>query len=541
MAGPWEAYQERGPWDAYREQEPLAPKKQEFAAIRHLFPPQLGGQLAPDIIMGGAEVVGSAAQMATRGAETLANKFGGSPMITGARKATEGALQAVKDEYDTRYAPDASTGSSLARGVGQAVMTMPLLPAIAAGGLVKSVAQGAGLGAGASALTPVYNAGDDFWKKKGEQIVPGLIAGGALGGAGSLVSKVISPNIGAAEKALLAKDVRLTPGQTMGGITKGIEDRLAGFPLIGDVINAGRRMSIKDFNRALYAKAVEQFGDDGAKVVKSSKIGHDGIRRVGDFLSSKYEAALAKSGPAVLDDAFRDNVVKVHQMVPGAMQKDFAKIVNDAIKVTPENTITPSVAKSAESAIGARAAGYKASSLESERQLGYALEEVKSELRALFAKANPEQRALIDAADHGWRTLVQIEKAGSMLGAKGGVFTPAQFLNAVKNTSKSVRGRQFARGDAWNQRFAEQADSVLPNTVPDSGTMGRASLALAMMRPDLGLAAGLAAAPYLPGLRQITTAALTRRPEMAQPISAAVRQSAPYLGLLSGGLLSTGQ
>ena len=59
--------------------------------------------------------------------------------------------------------------------------------------------------------------------------------------------------------------------------------------------------------------------------------------------------------------------------------------------------------------------------------------------------------------DKGWATLTQLENAGAMLGAKEGVFTPSQFLNAVKKSDKSLRDRAFARGQARNEKFAQAA------------------------------------------------------------------------------------
>jgi hypothetical protein len=218
------------------------------------------------------------------------------------------------------------------------------------------------------------------------------------------------------------------------------------------------------------------------------------------------------------------------------MQDDFQAIINAHVIPSPGGTITPSVAKSADSALGQLAAGYRGSATESERQLGRALAQAQSELRNHFAKFNPQTAEQIRAADHGWRTITQMENAGGMQGAKDGVFSPAQFLNAVKRSDKSLRDRQYARGDAWNQKFAEDANRVLPSQVPDSGTAGRAALGMAAMGAvDMGTTAALTL-PYLPGVSGATRALLTKRPEWAGPAAERLRGASPYLGLLGPSL-----
>jgi hypothetical protein len=65
-----------------------------------------------------------------------------------------------------------------------------------------------------------------------------------------------------------------------------------------------------------------------------------------------------------------------------------------------------------------------------------------------------------------------------MIGARDGIFTPSQFLSAgVKRSDRTVRKGAFARGEAWNQDLAEKAKDVLTQTVPDTGSGGRAAMA----------------------------------------------------------------
>lgn len=482
----------------------------------------------PHVKMGARQAWDASAQMLARGVEGIV------PSVRNSREQMEAQIRADYEAYKARSDPDASTIASLLRGGGQSLAFGPLAPAMASRGIVGTAAQAAGIGAAGGVMTPVYDVpeGSSFWKEKAKQAGLGAAVGGPLGVAGNVLSKTVAPKIGEQVKALLDAKIPLTPGQTLGGIVKSIEDRAAGWPIVGDAIMSARSKGIDEFNRAMYRRALAPFGDEGAAVVNATTIGHDGIRKIGDFLSRKYEAALAQSVPSVIDDNFRRSVNQLHTMVPKALRDDFAAIINQQIVPTPGNTITPSVAKTADVELGRLAASYRGSAIAAERELARALGQAQAELRQLFARHNPNTAPLIRAADNGYRTLVQIENAGAMLGAKEGVFTPAQILNAIKKGDKSVRDRASARGEAHNQQFVEAADAVLPNKVPDSGTAGRLGLLGVVARPDMALLGGTAGLAYTPGTSALLRAAMTKRPDWAEPLARQLQRASPYVGLL---------
>jgi len=512
------------------EQQMSAPGKILSGAM-----PMFGGY-AGDLMMGLRQPLDAAAQLAAR--------------TTGLGVSdTESANQRAMDAYKQNFAPDTRTGADLVRGIGQALGMAPVTPALASGGVIKSAAQGAGLGGATGALTPVYGAGADadFWAQKRGQAETGAIGGGAFGGAGSVIGKAFAPKVNAQAQELLDSGVTPTPGQIAGGWFKRTEEKARSVPLLGDAITAGQQRAISEYNRSIYKKALEPLGPKIKALADDFPVGNEGIRKVGDTLSQAYESVLARSVPSKIDAPFKQAIDSLESMVPKALQADFRSIMDRELraKVSQGQTFTPSVAKEIDSVLGQMAAGYRGSSTQSERVLGQALQQAQAEVRTLVQRYNPARAPELRAIDKGWASLVQIENAGSMLGAKEGVFTPAQFLNAVKKSDKSLRDRSFARGTAKNEQYAQAADAVLSQKYPDSGTAGRQILGAlglggaGMVNPAIPIGAGVGALAYTPIGQRMTAAAMTKRPQGMRDVGELLKELSPYLGAPgAAGLLS---
>lgn len=355
------------------------------------------------------------------------------------------------------------------------------------------------------------------------------------------ITKVLGGDLATPEaKALMGQGITPTPGQTIG--LKSAEEKASSVPILGEQIRGAQRRSIEDFNRATYARALAPLGDEGAAVAASAPAGNEGIAKVGDYLSGKYEELLAKSVPTPLDNTFQQRMVELGNMVPQAQQPDFVNAVrNNIVSRMTNGVLTPSAAKQAESDLGRMAANYMGSSVASERELGLALQQAQANLRAAVARANPETGPAIQSVNQAWANLTQLERAGAMLGAKEGVFSPSQYLNAIKAGDKSVRDRAFARGQMPNQDFAQAADAVLSNRVPNSGTIDRglgvkmaADLVTHPVSGALGLVGSLLGSiPYsAPGQRAV--ASLLGGSAAQTPLQQEILRR---LGIASGGLL----
>lgn len=517
-------------------------ERKRQAALRGAIIP--GGDYWMDAAHGAMQGFDSLAQMLARGVEKVA------PSVSDSRKSLEADIAQRERDYQQNDRPQDRVGASLVRGVGQ---SLPLLAAGAPAvtGVLANVGVGALQGAAGGLLTPVAEDAQNFWQQKGHQALGGAATGGAMGGGLALLGKAISPTVGAQQKALMDEGVNLTPGQTLGGIPKAIEDRLAGFPIIGDLIQKRRFAGITDFNRAMYARALEPFGADGAKVAAKADVGNQGVAQVGDFLSQQYEKALSQSAPSVVDAPFKQALTNIASMLPRSKRADFLDTIQSRIanKVTPAGTITPAVAKEVDSTLKGLGASFRGSSDAEQRLLGQAYGQAAAEMRDLFARNNPTTAPMIRAADQGWAVLTQIERAAQAAGAmKDGIFTPYQLLSSIRQGDSSIRNRMTARGEMMNQDLAQAGLTVLPSKVPDSGTAGREAVAYGMGKGLDGLAALLtnvaatvpAAAmslPYLPGIGPLITKMMFARPQGAATLADLARGAAPLAAPVAGALV----
>jgi hypothetical protein len=136
-----------------------------------------------------------------------------------------------------------------------------------------------------------------------------------------------------------------------------------------------------------------------------------------------------------------------------------------------------------------------------QRALGLALGDIRSEFRDALARQYPAEAPRLQQINTGYANLVRIEDATGTAGAmqRGGVFTSTQLANAVRrNTgSRSQRGA----GTGLMRDLATNMGEVLPSTVPDSGTAGRAGLAALLaggyyLKPEIAIPVIAGVAPY---------------------------------------------
>lgn len=421
-------------------------------------------------------------------------------------------------------------GGNVTAAIPVGAVAGPSLPGALAGGAATGV------------LQPVTNT-EDFTTEKIKQAGIGAAAGVAGNLVGRGVSRMLAPKTDPAVKDLMARGVTPTPGQALGGAFKTAEEKLTSVPLLGDTIKAGQRRSIESFNKAVYDEVLAPIGQKAPK-----EMGRTAVASVADKIDEAYQSVLPKltfrADQQLADDLA--NLASLTKELPEKEAKTFTAILNDKLAkaLGPQGVMDGRSFKEIESSLTRNISLFKKSGDAYQQQLGDALLEMRRILREGLARSNTSVTVevagkSVNAAEHlgninkSYAMLTRLENAAGR--ANEGVFTPNQFSQAVKSMDQSIRKRAYSRGDAMMQQLSDEGRAVLGNVYPDSGTVGRALLTLAlggtgMVNAPVAAAGGLLALPYMTGMGQRITAGLLagQRPELLTQLEPAIRAGLPY-------------
>lgn len=475
-----------------------------------------------------------------------------------------------KPEGIDSYVNQIAEGASVGRGYDPARGDAPFDPARMAGNIAiiapmaaaLTPAAGPGMGsqmlAGASAgarfglLNPVEHGSDNFLVDKAKQGLAGAVGGAVAAPITAGIGRVLAPKGNAVADDLAAKGVQPTIGQRLGGAWNSLEEKAMSVPIIGDAIGAARNRARVQFNTAAINEAIAPI----KQTVKGA--GFDAVDEAHRAVSSAYDDALAKLKGVALDNQLQGELASLRGLagnMPDDMAKAFEKTLANRIlnRVSPAGGIEAQTFKEIDSELDKLAAEYMRSSLASERQLGGAFAELSQILTHAAGRQNPQAAGAVKAADDAFARLIRIENAAKAAKSTEGVFTPGQLLSGVMQADRSARKNAVGRGTSLMQKFASDAQQVLGNKVPDSGTTGRA-LGAALLAGGVGGAAGAGvpgglpallalgggAALYSPQSQKLLAAALRSRPVM-EPFAQALRQYAPVFGAQLAPAVVSGQ
>lgn len=299
-----------------------------------------------------------------------------------------------------------------------------------------------------------------------------LAAGGSVLGqaGGRAIGKTLSGvDVSPAVQAMRNAKIPLTAGQTLGGFAKGVEDRLSGLPWVGDIVNARRLEGLRAFNERAMNDAVAPING------QAQGIGNDGIQALYDQTANAYDNATA--GVSVPLD--QQLIGEINALRNGAgLPADYAARLNQALS----NRLDPVIDSGQMTGEGFQQAmrglkGYRASADKAapgfEQDYRDVLGRAMDALRGQMTRGGGDSVITgLNQADQAYRNVKTLDKA--VTAARNGtgsgevqVFTPAQLNNAATQTAQKFAGpRPF--GD-----LIDNAQTVLPNKVPDSGTAGR--------------------------------------------------------------------
>ena len=335
-----------------------------------------------------------------------------------------------------------------------------------------------------------------------------------------------------AARQLSREGVQLTPGQMLqemplvGGFIRGTEDRLAGMPLIGDAIQGARTRGLETANMAAAQRGLTPIGE-----TIPSKIapGYEAVEYVQDRLGQAYGDILSRVSPTV-DAPLQTGIAQILADAPASMGQARAEQLAEILSSRVMRNVDPATGaisgqefKRIETVLGQQQRELARALDGDQRALGQALGDIRGEFRDALARQYPAEAPRLQQINTGYANLVRVEDAAGSAGAisREGVFTPAQLANAVRrNTgSRSQRGS----GTGLMRDLATNMGEVLPSTVPDSGTAGRAGLAALLaggyyLKPEIAIPVIAGVAPYTKiGQGLINWIYRSTDPEQARP------------------------
>jgi hypothetical protein len=316
----------------------------------------------------------------------------------------------------------------------------------------------------------------------------GLGVGGSLAGQG--LGKVLGAGIGGLQRtapaqALRDAGVRLSVGRSLGGGAARAEDLAQSLPIVGDQVRARQLDAFQDFNREAFRQAGEPVG------VTPTNTGLQGLDELGDAVGAEYDRAIGIN-PAPLDRQFLKDLAPVRQAgrtMSEQNRRQLGDTLRDAVQV-PANAgqITGAQFQDALSALRNLRNNPAGVMPNSQNTLRNTSTMVMDALEGAVRRSGGEEGVeALNNANQTYRASRVLDDAANRAagGSQSGenfVFTPSQLQRAgIKNQRKFGGQRPFAE-------LADNAQEVLPSTVPNSGTTDRALAATALGSAGLGVA-----------------------------------------------------
>jgi hypothetical protein len=504
------------------------------------------GFYTSEVPLSAQEKVGNAVAQSAPGAALMnagdAVTAGNMGKLTGDEEGVDRALAVANAQH-----PIASLGGTMAGGATAMLGAEGLLArAGLTPGLLSSGVADAAYGGAVGASSPNGN------------MLGNIGTGAALGALGGFAGNKIASGLGAAVKGVtnptvgyVAKDVPLTIGQAVsqsglpGKIVKGLEDRVAGIPVVGDAINARRLEGLQKMNAKAFDRALEPIGgrSDGA-------FGEQAVAAAQDQVSSAFNRALAGRS-AALDHGFIVDATKAKmgvEKLPDRVREEVNNSIDEAVNnyFDDGGNISGENMQALLRELGQIKRAYSGDPLG--HRIGKVVDSFTDSVEGLFRRQAPDVMPQYNAAKQAFRRVSILEdavnKAKNETDGESQVFTTGQLglvdrANSIKYDGKGAA----AAGESPFHEFHQKMHAVLPNKVPDSGTVGRALVMPGMLiasggaggalegRTGEGLTLGtLLALAYSKYGRGILTASVLKRPNAARTAGQALVRAAPAIG-----------
>ncbi len=398
------------------------------------------------------------------------------------------------------------------------------------------------------------------WKAAGEQGLGVGALAGSFSAGGEAAARVIAPPVMDAARRLYNQGVELAPWQSVGGSAKWAADKMSGWPIVGENITAATQRSADSAMRNRLNWALEPLGK---KLPKDMELNREAIEHVSDSISKHFQQHIPGS-VGQLDEGFHAAVHDLERravgysdpatgrFVRGDLPEPQAKQLEDIFdsQITrpfqghyPDEhglhipgQIPGAVAQKTDIRLGEIGRGFASDQDFNNRELGRYVRELQDHFRDMVIRGSPAEASEgIRQAKQASARYIPIRDAAASLGADDGRFSVAQYKSALYNntlTNEQLATRTGGADRVASQQFAEDAQSILPNKRPSSGTSERAQaleMAVALLAGHAihpGIVAG-ATGGYLATTRPALNAATSYLMNAAPAVSAGLQKGLP--------------
>ena len=345
------------------------------------------------------------------------------------------------------------------------------------GSLPTAIVGGAGL-ARLGLKAPSLIAGTEgaiYGFGSGEDNVQDRLKSSAITGTASAVGSKILGQVAKSESAkkLIKEGVNLTTGQTIGGVSKRIEDSLTSLPFSGGSVEFGQTRALEQFNNLVFNEALKPIN----KQIKKGVVGQEAFNEANKLINQEYDKIIPKTSITNIDN-FNNNLENIlSEQAPSVAKQVITKIKKigkDKILTNQKDgtIITGKNLKDIDSTLGSE--GVKLlKGTANQRDIGNVLLQIRDALKKEILFQNPNYGEKLEKANQAFRNLLPINNAVLAGKTASGVFTPSQLLRGIQSSDFTKRKKLTARGKAPLQTLAQTGQQVFGNKLPESGTANR--------------------------------------------------------------------
>lgn len=349
------------------------------------------------------------------------------------------------------------------------------------GAIIRPLAADALYGGTAGAVTT--DVGADGRPATAMDRAKGAVKSALASAAGNVAGRGVSKGLRAAGStaadpyvaAINQANIPTTAGQQysgkIGGIIKRTEDRIAGLPVIGDIINARRAEGIRTFNVRSFEHALKPIGEN-----VGNSVGEEAIDEAQDKISSAFGKALngkAVNADTVFAKDLTDSVTALSELP--RVGPEVADNVKEILKPYMKgNTLTGEAMQQMSRELRDLKGDYFRSGDPMKKRIGNAIDGVENAIFGPFRRQAPEVLPDYNRAKAAQRRLYILADAVNRAKNQEGIFMPHQLGQADRAATIKTEGKvNAARGRGQFHDLQRAAQKVLPSKIPDSGTAGR--------------------------------------------------------------------